>query len=403
MSYILKFEYSNKDITEQLIPWNNEINLLSFDEDISEYYQIGTVIKYDDNTVKIITPFFIQIPYSKCTILNTDITLNLISYCYYTRIAIYTVNHDFKEYINFNSINTNLSLDFNTYIKQIDKTNIEIINTNIIFENIMNENIYPFVWLNGIITNIDLLDTIIPGLPIYSNDIFIGIVYNLNDNIINIIPNINIILNLNNKPLSNIFFDYDLIVKQSYTKKTNNLQIGDVINSINDIKINKSSIYYDKLNIDIPINTYIWYEAIYYNVFNFLITRNNKKMNININTEKLNNKISFDINTISEWNIIDKFIFIKPNLLMIEWLIENDIILKNYLYLSYIINPYYKIKNNYLLIELSKYNIKLKPYIELYNIVSINNNKTFNINTLKYINKLLVLNSNEKQVNLIKY
>ena len=127
MSYILKFEYSNKYIDDQLLPWKRELNKKEsiISDDMIEYYQIGTAIKYSNNTIKIITPFFIQIPYSKCSIWNTEYTLRLISYCYFTRIAVYTTKiENIQEYILFETIHTNLSDLSNISIKQIDQSNI---------------------------------------------------------------------------------------------------------------------------------------------------------------------------------------------------------------------------------------------------------------------------------------
>jgi hypothetical protein len=415
MSYILKFEYSNKYINNQLLPWKEELNKkeLTSHNDMNVILQIGTAIKYSNNTIKIITPFFIHIPYSKCSILNTELTLQLVSYCYFTRVAIYTINiKHIKEYIEFENIDTNLSQLDNISIKQIDKSIIKLSDINIVFENLMNDNIYPFVWLKSTIND----DNIILGSPIYANDKFIGIIYNIVDNVINIICNINIIMNLSNNKLSNIYFDIDQsIITKIYSNKYNNLNIGDSIYKIDDICINDDQILYTKLDIDIPINTYIWYESIYSNIFKFTIKRDDRILNLNIKTEQLENKLSVTINNNSEYKIINNIIFTKINLLMIEWLTKNNIIFKNYLYLLYLINPFYKNKDNYIIIgiiDIDKHPINIKKLIEPYSkeiyniqkfmetftISSINNKKLYNLNKLESIQKLILNDSSENEI-----
>ena len=395
MSYILKFEYSNKEITENLIPWN----IGTIDNTEADHIQIGLAIKYPNNIIKIVTPFFIQLPYARCTILNTDIILQLISYCIYTRVAVYNVKN-IDNFYKFELLNTDISnLSLKSHIEQIDKTKIEIQDISINIENKMNENIYPFVWLKCTINESNKED-LIAGLPVYHNNILIGIIYNIDSTTITIIPNINIILNLANKPLSNIFFNY--------TSKRNNVHVNDIIININKNKIINDLIYYNKLNIFIPINTFLWYESIMYNTFKFNIIRNGKKININIKTEQLKNKLFFDINTTTECYSIDNFIIIKPNLLMVEWLIENNIILKNYLYLCYMINPFKKIKNNYLLAGTHKYIKELDEYyselvninthLQLFNIVNINQKKLYNINKIKFIKSIKLTDAFNKLI-----
>ena len=145
-----------------------------------------------------------------------------------------------------------------------------------------------------------------------------------------------------------------------------------------------------------------------YNTFKFNIIRNGKKININIKTEQLKNKLFFDINTTTECYSIDNFIIIKPNLLMVEWLIENNIILKNYLYLCYMINPFKKIKNNYLLAGTHKYIKELDEYyselvninthLQLFNIVNINQKKLYNINKIKFIKSIKLTDAFNKLI-----
>ena len=423
MSYLLKFEFSNNYIDDQLLPWKKQLNKQeSIQSDtIIEHYQIGTAIKYSNNTIKIITPFFIHIPYSKCSILNTEITLQLVSYCYFTRLAVYTTNiKNISKYIKFETISTDLTNLSNINIRHLDKSINNLSSIDIYLEHTSNDNIYPFVWLKSPIIDQSIIDDIITGLPIYSNDKFIGIIYNYTKEHIIIIPNINIELNLYNTKLSNIYIDTDLdltnnktIIKQSYIS---NLHIGDQINMIDDLHINNQSmIFYDKLMIDIPINTYIWYQLIKSNIFKFNIKRNDKILNLDINSKRLDKQISFTVNDRTECKIINNIIFAKANLLMIEWLIENNIIFKNYLYLSYSIDPFYHHKNNYIMIGIIdieehplQINNSINPYMkkiysitkymEVMTILSINDKKIYNLNKVESIFKLILCDSNEKEL-----
>jgi hypothetical protein len=437
MSYLLKFEYSNNYINDQLLPWKNQLNKeksISSDH-IEEYFQIGTAIKYSNNNIKIITPFFIHIPYSKCSILNTEITLQLVNYCYFTKIAVYTTNiKNISKSIKFDSIDTTLRNLTNNNIKQLDNSLIKLSSIITHFENMINDNIYPFVWLKSSIIDCSMIDDLIAGLPIYSGNKFIGILYNIiNDQII-IIPNINIKLNLINYKLSNIFIDTDIdnhnqtIIKQSYNSY---LKIGDTICSIDDQIINNQSmifydkltiylnnqsmIYYNELKIYIPINTYIWYQSTKSNIFKFKIIRDDKILNLNINNKRLDKQISFTINDTTEYKIINNIIIAKINLLMVEWLVENNIIFKSNLYLSYNINPFYYQKNNYIMIGIidieyhpNQINDIMSPYMkEIYSIdkymqamtiLSINDKKIFNLNKINTISKMILSDSNEKEI-----
>ncbi len=78
MTCILKFEYYKNYIDSELIPWkNNDKKSIESSTDIIEEYQVGTIIKHQ-KLIKIITPFSIYIPYAKCSILNTFISLQFL-------------------------------------------------------------------------------------------------------------------------------------------------------------------------------------------------------------------------------------------------------------------------------------------------------------------------------------
>jgi len=292
--------------------------------------------------------------------------------------------------------------------------NIKLKNINIVFKNTVNCNIYPFVWLTAKLSNNKLMDIIMSGSSVYLNDILIGIIYNINDSIIYIIPNINIKLILTNKKLSNIFFESELTDDKQelvITNRYNNKLIkNDKIYSINDIKLDKELVYESQIGIKIPVNTYIYYQSINNNIFNLTIIRDDKLFSFNIRSENLLSRLSFKTNPITKYHIIDKFIFAQPNLLFIEWINYNKIIFKNYLYLIYGVSPFIKRKDSYLFIgstinikELKpyqdeSYNVNCSGYLQIFNIHSINNKKSYNINQLKYINKLVLIDSDEQEV-----
>lgn len=404
MSCILKFEYSKNYIDSELLPWkNNDKKDIINSTDIIEDYQVGTIIKHQ-KLIKIITPFFVYIPYAKCSILNTDHTLSLVSYCIYTRIAIYTTcNKNVKKYINSNQLNIFLdNITCCIYIELANKSFVDLA-LHISFENILNNNIYPFIWLKTKISE-TLKDDIIPGMHVHIRDKLIGIIYNCIDDQLYIIPNITLLLNLNTNRLSNVFFtmDNEQIIKNTYTSL---LKPDDKIISINNKKLNtKSMIYFEKIKLYIPSNTYLWYYSMYNNLIKFNIIRDSKQLITNIKLYQLDKKISFGIESTTSFKIINNIIFAKSNLLMIEWLTHNDIIYRNEMYLNYMINPYYRYKNNYLFIgiididqhpeqikqKLNPYYKDITKYMDSMTIISINNKKKFNMNKLDSIINLVL-------------
>ena len=138
-----------------------------FDE---EEYQVCLAVKCPINKVQFVTPFFIHIPYSSCRIFNNgkSYILKLKTFCYFTRLATYVLlrddniscsdeewNNIFKEfYINAIKINTNYDLnkiiadsDLSYFFaKTIDNNSIHLPNIKIEFKNILNQNIYPFIF-----------------------------------------------------------------------------------------------------------------------------------------------------------------------------------------------------------------------------------------------------------------
>ena len=290
MTCILKFEYYKNYIDSELIPWkNNDKKSIRSSTDIIEEYQVGTIIKHQ-KLIKIITPFSVYIPYAKCSILNTNTTLALVSYCFFTRIAIYTTSaKNIKKYINSNQLNTHLDKIENSKItlQLVDRSIIELQDQHISFENILNDNIYTFVWLKAS-TDKASVDEIIPGMHICLNDILIGIIYNIIGDQLYIIPNITILLNLDTDRLTNIFIT---INKNNQITKTYTpmLKINDKIILINDQPLDTNSmIYFEEIKLNIPLNTYLWY---YPYMVKLNISRESRLLTLYIKPEQLDKKI----------------------------------------------------------------------------------------------------------------
>jgi hypothetical protein len=109
--------------------------------------------------------------------------------------------------------------------------------------------------------------------------------------------------------------------------------------------------------------------------------------------------------------IKDNIIFCELNLLLIEWLIQNGIVLKNITYLRYTENPYFKSKNNCLFVGLINiedhpklikdifnqyadriYNVK--KYMEIFTVLGMNMENV----KINDINKLVICDSSENEI-----
>ena len=589
--YILKFNYDPDYIDSNLLPWKDILykNTSSScsKRELVEEYQIGICIKSKSNGVEFITPFFIHIPYSECSVLidgsDIELKLSLHKYCYFTRIAIYkfdTIKLSPSENILAKQIMsnhlTNLSLkhcrlnnmDGNYYINAVDDTNILLTDTKVNFKNMMNENIYPHIWLESYIdvdldkqtltdTLDELYEKIVPGSPVYrlntdalDSDIIIGIVHSNENNFINIIPMVSVYKLQSQNIYSNIFVDYEInsdyfeltkkdkqrsnstlrrprtntfgdslsdsldkltleknsdytsdsdrsssvqiepikprsaekisksississnisqddfalsgialnesvlssdeltssesassilgrqepassvlgwqgpassgpiIIKQSYSKSTkehNSLQIGDQIVSINNIRLDKNGyMMLSETKTLVPMHTYLWYNSNTKHVFE--IIRDRKISYLHITSENILDKITFDIETYTNYKIIDSVIFCNPNLLMVEWLQNKELIFKNNLYLQYVLNPYYKSKFYNLMVgiinkdnqpnqikeTIKPYEANIyeqKKYVEFFTVLNINSSNSSNIISYDYLNKIIVSDSRENEL-----
>ena len=198
--------------------------------------------------------------------------------------------------------------------------------------------------------------------------------------------------------------------------KNDYLKVGDYILSIDNNNINSNCyIYLNCVNIDVPINTYLYYTQTVKH--KFTVIRNNKLIEIFVTPQYLLSQINFKINTATTFSIKDNIIFAKPNLLMIEWLTYNNIIVKNSLYLQHMINPFYKTKQHNLmvgLINISQHpeSVRdiLKPYInniynidkyiEFFTVLAVNMANSAKIDNHKTINKITICDSHENELNL---
>lgn len=463
---ILQFEYTEKDIYNNLVPWlndtrpdiYNDIKQKTDDNSKTIYYQVGLAIEHN-NSVQIVTPFNIYTLYSSCKIINygdKEIELSLNNYCYYTRLASYTIMmldknnliEDDSVVIKIKDYHFKINNLNNACIKTLNK-DIIVKNMEVVFKNVINENIYPFVWLEADISKkyIDNInETLISGSYVYkSNNILIGIVYNVNAKV-TIIPMITVMKFIINNKLSNIFFDYhpnqeyinnNLFMEFNYlncakkkdiefkisddklegniiisqTHYIDDLEIGDTILSIDGKQINEDGeIFSSELKIYIPLHTYIWY-SFNSDEYNFVIYRNKKRIEIKVKSEKLIDKINLNTKKTTELLIKNNIIFCKPNLLMFEWLSHNDIYIKNYLYIQYKLNPYYIFKQKYLFVGLndaynhqkhinkilSEFN-KSNKYIDIFTILNVNGNKISNIENCKSINRISLCDIDETKI-----
>lgn len=406
MKYILKYTYQKSVIDKHLLPWKE---YKESDEEIIIEYQIGIALNG-----YIITSFFIYVPYAECSLLDietgNEIILKLNRYCYFRRIAIYNTDEHIDNFIieNYNYDLSNISDCYvntfeNNYL--LDKIELE-------FTNIKDDHIYPFIWLKGYINNLDedIISSLIPGMPIYKDNIFVGIIYNLIDDNIYIIPYINIENTILDNQLVNIFIELteDKNIISNIHSKTSVLEIGDEILTVNDNVLNSNQKIYDsKFKIDLPFHTYIWYNKT--NIL--LINRNSEIITVSVVLEKLEKRLSLKIEEKTREYRINKLIFCNANLLMFEWIIFNSIMPKCKVYLEYKINPYYKSKLNYLLVGIEDFEDhpitvqnNIKKYFgyqyEFGRVLSISSYKSINLENIKSIDKLIVSNSNDEEIEL---
>jgi len=446
--YILKFEYLPRDINNALIPWHDLMYSINpeINDSINEEFQIGIAIKCNINTVQILTPFFIHILYSKCEILRpglSSIKLKLNNYCYFNNLASFIIDIA-DESITIEEINNiayygitiddqliknNLLInnDNTYYINHIDDNDSTINNIKIELDNIANREVFPFVWIRGEIDNIG--ENILPGSPVMQIDQitnrkqFTGIIFNITDSIINIIPIVGILNVMKNKLLYNIFIDCDiyynqLLVKQVYSKLLKNnkqkLMIGDIILSINNLIIDRNGMIDDPiLGIKLPIQTYLIYAELGTKL-SINVIRNESELSLIITTEILYDKLGFEHKEKTTYMINNDIITCVPNIYMFDWLIENNICPKCNIYLEYKkVNPYknkqllfigftdpYK-QPKHILNMINKYIpriYQLDDFLELFTIIKINSIKSLNINHCQLINILILSDSDNREL-----
>lgn len=375
---ILLYEYNTNIINNKLSPWLNVNN--TNEKHITSFLPLI----YKNKKMYIIVLNDIQILYSKCEIINTNIQLKLNYYSNYLKLASFKYDTnisdvisnistddeliDSKESINYINFDNE---DYIINLSDIEKLDLyhpygeyELNNNTLIFETYDELSNFPFILIKSIINN--NFDYIQEGMFIKKNNKLIGLVFSINNTDtyvedITIIPIISILTFLKKKNL------YSL----------NNKDINDIDNifskyiKYNKIKCKKNNnIYFKDINIYIPFITYLLYLGYYY---------------IQLETDKLHlvcidSKINIKLKTVIHYNKNNIYI-INPNILMYKWYMLNNItpgcfIFMNYLDGIILKNKIMIDKSNsqiYLIInEINKKSIKKDMIID---IMDIDNNK----------------------------
>jgi hypothetical protein len=176
------------------------------------------------------------------------------------------------------------------------------------------------------------IENIFIGASVYSKQKKLyGIVSHIEQNddkyYIIVIPSYTInkfLTNIKNNVLCNIWLDIDdkgCITKIYDNDIIDKLDINDKISKINNKKVDGSLIYDETINLDIPVQTYLWYNQY-----------NNKKEIFKIEVERKNKKIVVDY----EYKSIDNIMMIdfnhnkkKLSFELIDYLVDNDIYIQN--------------------------------------------------------------------------
>jgi len=411
---VLRFVFSNNDVDDKLLPWKKYCT--EPDNTINETYQIGIGINYKKKYI--ITPFSIYMPYAQCFISDSNIKLKLDKYCIYTRLAYYIYDNDKNDHqINYYNIaknNLDLSELHNLYINTFI-TKINVIDSKIIFKNINNILMNPFIWISLQISSSynnygNVYDSIIPGTPVMKDNNIKGIVYNVDKNNILVIPIINIIMN-NCDKLSNILIKYNIIKSKTIITnlRSNNTYKQLIVHSINNKKIENGNVFFKNIKIYVPLNCYVWYskrhiELKYIKFFNFNVP--NTYNILYITKKNIFNMISIPSYTSTNFIIKNNIIFGELNLLLFEWLQYNNIIIKNKTYIEHIKDPFKKNKNIYVLIGLinkTQHPLHIHTFFDIYNkinecnmfsIIKINNQTKYSNNIFDNKNMSIILNDN---------
>jgi hypothetical protein len=198
-------------------------------------------------------------------------------------------------------------------------------------------------------------DIICPGNIVESsincqNSKFIGIVSHIelddqNKYKIIIIPSYVIaqyLLNIQNKNVTNIWCDINEnnVVTKVYKNSKSNIKVGDIINKVNDQLVIKGLVYIKKLNIYVPLQTYLWYHQYdkkYKYIYYLNITRNCIKSNISYDYITINDILAINFNhnvSFTEYYFKQKSNLYKIKLQnisyeLIDYLVDKNIVIGN--------------------------------------------------------------------------
>jgi len=136
--------------------------------------------------------------------------------------------------------------------------------------------------------NEDIRSRLYRGNIVYSNNKFIGIIGQIEEDKINIIPSY-IILSQLDKPSNNIKNIWNNIDKEGYiyNDKFNNFEDGDQIVKLNNTVVSNGNILIKELNYILPIQTYIYYNFPNKNIIKKVIV-NRKSVDVNITCKMYN-------------------------------------------------------------------------------------------------------------------
>lgn len=390
---IVKFIYNVSEINKRLFQWNNYPTVND-----EESYQICISINYQ-NKKYIVTPFSIFIPYSKCYLIIEDkeIELKIDHYNSIFRLIYFDCNiHCNQNDIIFSDID-NDNLKLNKLNKSVIKCiNDDIINTTkhkIVFKNMVNDNLFPIIWIEATIKNVKEKEKILPGTQYVVANKIKGIVYNICDDIITIIPIINIITTINELKYLNLTYKtYNnyIVVK----KKNNKIYKNDIITKLNGKKIINGTINLIRIGINIPIKSYFVYTNKNVIILNIYRPKKTSLTNLilSVNRKYLNELLSIDSSLDTDYTIKQKLILAKLNTFQIEWSIFTNIVFKCIDYYNYMNNPFKKLNKKNLLVGTTYshplFNNNEINEINFYKINFIKNNKI--ILDDNYGNKLLL-------------
>ena len=347
----------------------------------------------------------------------------MIDYCYYRRLITFKlkknnlINNDSTSLVidNYDNNNDSTTNDVESLLVKLLDDSYYNISANFKIISMDGSNVYPFIFMIAKINELDLItlnDNVINGSYIMNTEKkIIGLIYKIRKNDIIIIPSITINNYINNKNLKNIVLNNYLIKMRKIYDKSEIISIDDILLIDNNILYN---------NIIIPYNTYLWYSK--NDIVELKFLNNLKVDTIKIKKKSIIDLLSTTSKLDTEYTIYyNCIIYCKPNLLLFEWLMCNNIIVNSISLLEYNNNPYKK-KNTYCIFyKNNDYLLKILPIKVFKNIMKYNifnpkmlndiSNNAINIelftcylsNKTNKTNKLYIYDSEYKKYKIFSY